>query len=475
MLRAMLTFRVGVVDETMPTRGITHLVEHLAMFPIMQARDSARRLNASVEPFRTRFMGSGTPEEITTFLADVTSNLSHLPLDRVDSEKKVLRTEAANRTTGSAKAAWSFRFGARGPGLLDYEEFGLRWLGAPHVASWAGTWFTAGNAVLWLSGSVPENLRLKLPPGPRSKLPDQEPIPYTTPASYQQGDRWALLSMLGARESALAIGTSIFDNRIRDRLRNEQSLSYEVHAGYQRLDKDHAEVTAFADSLAPNAKQAAETLVQVAQALAKDGPTPEELAAAIADRRRSMQHPERGLGRLEHVALDELEGLEHKTIAELDAEAESLTPDAVAAAFRDAFQTAFVAVPKDIEISTPGFTPIPISTGRRIRGVPVLAAPGSGHHDVLEYSNEGISLTMPGADASAADQVIGMTWQDVAVALWWGDGKRTLISTDGAGINVIPAKWRNVGPVLEALRSGVPPERWVPMDDPATPPPPAGA
>ena len=33
--RAALMFRVGVIDETLPTSGITHLIEHLALHELI--------------------------------------------------------------------------------------------------------------------------------------------------------------------------------------------------------------------------------------------------------------------------------------------------------------------------------------------------------------------------------------------------------------------------------------------------------
>src|SRR5437016_3134106 len=95
-----------VVDQL--TKLASRTVEPLAMFPIMQSMDAANHFNARVEPLRTRFMATGTPEQVTTFLADVTRHLSHLALDRLENEKKILRTEAANKPWGSLKMAWSF-------------------------------------------------------------------------------------------------------------------------------------------------------------------------------------------------------------------------------------------------------------------------------------------------------------------------------------------------------------------------------
>ena len=104
-IRAMLIFRVGVIDETLPTRGITHLVEHLALFVTMQDAAMATRMNARVELHRTRFMAGGSADEIATFLGDVTSSLAALPFDRLEDEKRILRTEAVNKSHGSTKSS----------------------------------------------------------------------------------------------------------------------------------------------------------------------------------------------------------------------------------------------------------------------------------------------------------------------------------------------------------------------------------
>jgi hypothetical protein len=86
--------------------------------------------------------------------------------------------------------------------------------------------------------------------------------------------------------------------------------------------------------------------------------------------------------------------------------------------------------------------------------------PGSGHSDVIEYSDLGISLTAPNRTT------IGMKWTDVAAAMWWNDGRRRLISLEGAGLLIVPTKWQYVHPLLEAVRQRVPQERWILMDEP---------
>ena len=113
-----------------------------------------------------------------------------------------------------------------------------------------------------------------------------------------------------------------------------------------------------------------------------------------------------------------------------------------------------------MDVNVAGFTPLPPGNEKRINGTRVSAVPGSGHEDVIDYSDEGISLTSP-------DQFsIGMNWDDVAIGMSSNDGLRTLIGSDGMGIRVVPAKWRNVAPLIKQITASVPSERWVHMDDP---------
>src|SRR5260370_38722242 len=100
------------------------------------------------------------------------------------------------------------------------------------------------------------------------------------------------MSMLGPREMAMSVGSRILDARIRDRLRIQQSLAYEAHARYDRLGVRVAEVTAFADSLGHNAREAAEAMVAVTRALADDGPQLGELPAACSERSRLVRQAE---------------------------------------------------------------------------------------------------------------------------------------------------------------------------------------
>jgi zinc protease len=467
-LRAMLMFRVGSADESLPTRGICHLVEHLALSPF-HANDSLHdHFNGRVEPRLTRFWAHGTPEELCDFLARLTMGLAALPAGRLDDEKRVLRTEAENKGWGSIKSLASFRWGPHGQGLVDYEEFGLRWLSADAVQSWANEWFNSGNAAMWFSGPVPEGLRLHLAPGQRHVQEATPTLEMATPAIYQEGNKWVALSMLGSRGYALNAAAAILDRRVRVLIRHEQSISYDARVNYLPVDRDQAEVSAFADALAPNAAAAARSLIEAVLSLSRSGTTPEEISLATGDARRILDDPESVLADLERSANAELEGRPIPLLAEAQAGLAALNPEEVAESVRTAFPSALLAVPQEVPMAFEGFTPIPWSSGKRMSGRRVMPMPGAKHADEIDFSEEGISLTTPGRGT------LGIRWAEVGAGLWWADGSRQLIGPEGAGFRVVPDRWRDVGPLLEAIQTHVPPDRWIPMDDPGDLPQEAG-
>src|SRR5256885_8547056 len=123
LTRAALIFRVGTADEHLPVHGISHLVEHLAL------RGVAGRsfvYNGQTELNRTIFYLEGSNEEVVDFFATVTSTLSDLPVQSIDDERRVLRTEQESRPNGSPNGRLSTRFGAGGYGVGDYLQYGLQ-------------------------------------------------------------------------------------------------------------------------------------------------------------------------------------------------------------------------------------------------------------------------------------------------------------------------------------------------------------
>src|SRR5258708_13380915 len=116
-LTVALTFRVGWVDEPLATRGITHIVEHLAMAELGQPE---YQCNAFVDLNRVTFHASGSEDQVGDFLSRVTTTLCRLPIVRLDAERRVLRSEEASRDYGSLALHLSLRYAPRSSGLEAY-------------------------------------------------------------------------------------------------------------------------------------------------------------------------------------------------------------------------------------------------------------------------------------------------------------------------------------------------------------------
>jgi zinc protease len=458
LTHAALMFRVGSSDEDLPTHGITHLVEHLAL---NRTASKSYGHNAQVELTRTVFWVEGTSEEVCEFFAAVTESLSDLQVDRIEDEKRVLRTEAASQAPGSPNNRLSTRFGAMGFGLVDYDQFGLRWIGAAHAVEWSQRWFTSGNAAALVHGPLPDALHFRLPPGERRPVAKAQPVALTYPAISDAGNRGITVSMVEGRTSPLYMGARILDKRIKMRLRYEASLSYQAGATYFGLDAETAEITAYADALPENLQAAGDHIHAVISELATTGPTSDELKEDAATFRRDSERPERIIAELDRSASDQIFGTERPTISALADEFDAMSTDEVTKAMQSAKASIVTIVPPKTQVRFAGFTTTDPPLTRPLGDRMLKAMPGQGHADTMHYGPQGMSLVSPGGNT-----IYSIPWSQVAVALWWSEGRKTLIGLDGVAINFFPERWQDALHFAETLRTQVPARKWVPMDEP---------
>src|SRR5262245_51104623 len=106
--RAVLSFRVGVADESLPVRGICHLIEHLAIEP----KQRLYTYNGWSSIDATGFWAEGRPDEVLGYLSGVAAQLRSLPLDRLAPEKRILTTESSGRSGSITAALLTARCGA---------------------------------------------------------------------------------------------------------------------------------------------------------------------------------------------------------------------------------------------------------------------------------------------------------------------------------------------------------------------------
>src|SRR5689334_4748092 len=160
-LRASLSFGAGVTDEPLARRGICHVSEHLALFPIGRQRYS---FEGFVDPLRTTFTVEGRPDEVASFIDAVTANLHAVRVDRLADELRVMSNEQERRSGDIVSDLLWLRYGADGPGKVWYDELTAA-ISATDLAEWAAARYTTGNAIAWLTGEPPARLRFRLPAG----------------------------------------------------------------------------------------------------------------------------------------------------------------------------------------------------------------------------------------------------------------------------------------------------------------------
>ncbi|MEV4150828.1 hypothetical protein AB0J40_44740 [Amycolatopsis sp. NPDC049691] len=228
-LTAGLVFRVGRADETLATAGITHLVEHLALHRFGVGE---HHFNGATGADHTYFEMAGSEAEVVAFLAGVCASLGDLPMERLETEKSVLRTEESRRGGGGLLAR--HRYGAQGYGLTDFLELGVPRLGPAEVAHWARTWFTRENAALWVAGErVPAGLRLPLPPGVRRPVPPRPAILATGPACFSYGEGGVAFSTTVRPGAGAQVFAKVLERELFRALRQEGGYSYQAATSYQ--------------------------------------------------------------------------------------------------------------------------------------------------------------------------------------------------------------------------------------------------
>jgi zinc protease len=453
---AALVFRVGRFDETLTVAGITHLVEHLTLSTRPKA---AYQFNAEVTGrFTAFFMESADPAGTADFITTVCRGLAGDHRHGLDQEKRVLRTEAASRGgAGALGACLNERYGASGPGLAGYPEYGLHRLGWAEVEAWRHRWFTAGNALLWISGTVPRGLRLDLPPGPAPAAAPLRPLGLTLPG-FAPGARGGIgLSLTGRLSDASAVTLDILQRRLTQVLRHERGLSYDVAAARERLDSDlfHAWLTA--DALPEQTSSVAHAMLTVFESLAGDGGTDDEVASYAQRLRGAYESPEGPVMVLHRQAQDMLYDRPARQPAKILEAAGQVGRGVVSDSASQLMSQMIVATPQLVPAVQGRMPQLPAWSAARVSGV----TRGSRHSAAsLTVGSQGVMLT------PEEGHHVTVRFDATAALLLWNDEQRTLIGTDGFAVRLDPSEWPDGDAVVRSVDALVPPGLTVAIDGP---------
>jgi len=333
---ATLTFRVGIADERLVERGITHLVEHLAMSPL---REVTHPYNGGVGMDATSMWAAGSEADVVDFMGRLTDELSDLSAERLDTEAGVLIAESMRFRSTSFTSMLAFRFGPAGPGVMAYPEYGLRRVTVGDLRRWAAEWFTAENAVLILTGPPPDNMRLSLPSGRRHSFelpPDcrhYSPVDKTRISTQEDG---VAVGGFGARSVPLRMAADAVRMRAEEHMRHELGRVYAVAHEYAPLTGDEVFVYWGSDSEQVHAGEVATAFNSVLDSVVDEGPTHAELERMVSmtEQMHVMDPLALARGEVFRIANDVLTGHDSMEMERWIPEMRAVTPESGAEALR---------------------------------------------------------------------------------------------------------------------------------------------
>ncbi len=454
-LSAGLVFDVGRRDEGFAEGGLTHLVEHLVMASLPRSHVDR---NASVGPGTTEFTVTGRPEQVAQTLAGVCAALGDLPLDRLETERRVLAAEAESNGASVVGQLLLIRYGATGLGLLGMVEPALPTLSDEQIRAHVGTWFCRGNATLWLTGPPPPGLRLALPDGVRPPhRPQRRVVDGLLPGQVRYDGPDVAVSLEVPRSELTMTAARLAVDRLQEELRHRGGHSYDVDMVPISVDETTAHLALIADAAVKEVPAVVAAMVRVLRELAADGPTDEELAHDLEGAREHAADPRAVEAEVAQTALDALRGRPEVPPQERLAQAAAVTPADVADLLRTALPSLLVLVPDDAPPVLPDVEELPplsslTLSGRELRRRLRSDAPRGAR---LVVGPEGVMLRL-----SPQARVTVRYADCVAVGVGELDHRHLdLVDAGGLTLQVCEQDWRG-GPELltevEAAVAGVP-------------------
>lgn len=440
---ANIVVRMGQVDETLPTHGMSHLLEHMVLGTDWPVED----FNATVMPVLTHFWFSGEPRDALARLTSTLSAMANPPPARLARERDILRTEAYGRGQSQVALHAALRYGPRGIGVADYPELGLQRATHADVLAWAQRFFVTGNTVIALTQAPPDEFTIALPEGPSVTAPHTEPIDEIVfPSSFVSGPPGlAGISMIVRRSYEIVTAMDIATHRLRQWLRHEEGVSYHVGSAYDPISKEEAHLVIWADCRPHSAQLVRNALLSVVDDLAFDGPTQADLERSFDSFKRLQAHPASAYDRVMYDAAQRLLGDRTESVEEMVAARAQVTASAVQEAVAQGFKTLIVTAPGDAPQLGGRFEPYPVSAPR---------IEGKRYKPTAEERPEELVI---GTEAVAieGDSCRSVRFDRIAAALLWDDGSVGVYGDDGFYVLVDPAEWQNGPEAARALRGSL--------------------
>lgn len=433
-----IIFRVGSAHETLAISGITHLIEHLAL------RDqvlSEAHLNGQTRADVTLFHVGGSATDVVTYLNDVCSALRALPVDLIDTEKDILRSEAAGKHRGLGARLRISRHGARGFGLVGYGERGLDRITSDEVLDWASTWFTRGNAVAWITAdSLPEGLDLRLPAGERMPPPVLTDVLGTTPAYLTGLEDGVALDTVVPRGTAAHLTSRVLGEVLHRDLRGTADIASSIDVDHDFLHAHHSRLSVVVQGTEGRQGAAAGGLADALSGL-RFHVTDDDLAAARAGAVEDLVEAAAA------PAADLLPGLAHRMVTgrpldgpeRMRAQVESVTADEVRAVAREAWGNALWFGPVDMDWA--GVTPAAGWSEQRAEGR---------SFELIGVPDISLVLAADGVGTVSPQGAVTVRFEDCVLLECVPDGARALTGADGFRVLIEPTLYGGLDPAAVA-------------------------
>ena len=461
-LKATLTFRVGASDESFPTVGITHLIEHLiySRMPVLHHEH-----NGTVGLFATRLTLEGNNDQVVAALAGIGRAICDIAAGKVtnaeiENEVRILQAEASGVVPPSLAEMLDARFGPVGLGLSAVESTYIDRNTPETVSRWASKYFTSGNVVLALSGPPPEGMRLGLPGGPRQERIRQETLQGAGRSEYpSQGDEVVISFEVPPTGHGLECVNGVLSRTLRDRailaLRRSEGLLYDMEYSEVSVGVGGSIVVLQLTMSPKYAFDVARKMLDLIRLLRDGGINAEEQQRLIDDGRNAAADEPDGFEEVESVATSGLLGLPWLDRDALNAAYGSYANADLADFLADFESSLVVGIPitayvKDPETQDPEAKLLAFRDHRPASGITGT---------VYRRGTRGMFLKVPrdaklvigeaGFDFRAGSDHLAYRFEDVVAGMYSTDRRSVfMVGRDGA-ITELNAEWFRNG--VEAL------------------------
>jgi zinc protease len=434
-LRATLLFRVGVVDEALHQRGLSHLVEHLAL---THAPDSVHAFNGATGSHFTHFSIAGDDDDVVGFLELVCAGLREPHVERLEHERGVLKAEASTRNPFSGNDQLIWRFGPKGLAGTAYPEWAVVAADDDDVDVWIHQYFHAGNCALWMTAAPPKGLRLQLPTGEGpAPIPEAIEAPVVAlPGIYERGRPEVALSWVNPdRKGGNALGWLVSERLTRS-LRHEAGLVYGSPVTTERLGPESTWQMVTVDGTAETARQVQAGVVKVLDELRNTPPTAAEIKKLTTMSQLMQQSTGADVGHLDYWTRETLLGREPVTTAAAAQQWKELTADKLTEHIPVLLDSLLLAAPFPTEVSGLG-EQLPPWSDRVFKGKLVQPHPSRARKQAgrLFLNTDGISVVREEQGA------LSIAVAECAGAFRYDDGSVQLYGTDGITLWLASEEW----------------------------------